>query len=181
MLGPNPIPFDKKKPKMLIQKAIELEQVVKARDKAAEGGIIGYNWDEVIEKLKQKLNEMFGEGQPNGVGSFSCKDEAFGLKAFTKDLRTNFKDLDDIYVWHALCGAWGGVRPGTTHLDSKIISCKVSPGLDGTMDDLAVIKIVEGGIGLVLPDQADDFYNSMHSYLAKAGITGVKVDVIHVS
>jgi stachyose synthetase len=48
------------------------------------------------------------------------------------------------------------------------------------MADLAVVKIVEGGIGLVHPDQAGDFYDSMHSYLADAGITGVKVDVIHV-
>ncbi|KAJ6334369.1 hypothetical protein OIU78_011292 [Salix suchowensis] len=101
------------------------------------------------------------------------------MKAFTGDLRTKFKGLDDIYVWHALCGAWGGVRPGSTNLNSKIISCKLSPGLDGTMTDLAVVKIVEGGIGLVHPDQAGDFYDSMHSYLANAGITGVKVDVIH--
>uniref|UniRef100_A0A3Q7EHL5 galactinol--sucrose galactosyltransferase n=1 Tax=Solanum lycopersicum TaxID=4081 RepID=A0A3Q7EHL5_SOLLC len=105
--------------------------------------------------------------------------EDSGMKAFTMDLRTHFKGLDDIYVWHALCGAWGGVRPGTTHLNSKIIACELSQGLDGTMDDLAVIKIVEGGIGLVHPDQADDFYDSMHSYLSEVGITGVKVDVIH--
>ena len=103
------------------------------------------------------------------------------MKAFTRDLRTKFKGLDDIFVWHALCGAWGGVRPGSTHLSSKVIPCKVSPGLDGTMNDLAVVKIVEGGIGLVHPDQAEDFYDSMHSYLAKVGITGVKIDVIHVS
>lgn len=103
------------------------------------------------------------------------------MKGFTKDLRTKFKGLDDIYVWHALCGAWGGVRPGKTHLNAKVIPCKLSPGLDGTMYDLAVVKVVEGGIGLVQPDQAEDFYDSMHSYLAKVGVTGVKVDVIHVS
>ncbi|GKV40466.1 hypothetical protein SLEP1_g48112 [Rubroshorea leprosula] len=47
------------------------------------------------------------------------------------------------------------------------------------MQDLAVDKIVEAGIGLVHPDQAGDFYDSMHSHLAKFGVTGVKVDVIH--
>ncbi|WOL05442.1 stachyose synthase [Canna indica] len=46
-------------------------------------------------------------------------------------------------------------------------------GLTGTKDDLAVDKIVEGGISLVRPDQA------AHSYLSKAGVSGVKVDVIH--
>ncbi|GFQ01549.1 stachyose synthase [Phtheirospermum japonicum] len=112
-------------------------------------------------------------------GSISCKSENSGMKAFTRDLRTNFKGLDDIYVWHALAGAWGGVRPGATHLKSRVVPCKLSPGLDGTMTDLAVVKIIEGSIGLVDLDQADDFYDSMHSYLSKVGITGVKVDVIH--
>uniref|UniRef100_J3NA48 Galactinol--sucrose galactosyltransferase n=1 Tax=Oryza brachyantha TaxID=4533 RepID=J3NA48_ORYBR len=59
------------------------------------------------------------------------------------------------------------------------VPARPSPGLAGTMDDLAVDRIIEGGIGLVRPDQAGDLYNSMHSYLAGAGITGVKVDVVH--
>lgn len=49
------------------------------------------------------------------------------------------------------------------------------------MQDLAVVKIVEGSIGLVHPDQANDLYDSMHSYLAQSGVTGVKIDVFHVS
>lgn len=184
-LGPNPPPFDPKKPKMLISKAIELEHAEKALDKAAQSGATDLSqFESEIERLKQELNEIFGaeprdKASSQGCGSCSCKAEANGMKAFTRDLRTNFKGLDDIYVWHALCGAWGGVRPGATHLNSKIIPCKLSPGLDGTMDDLAVVKIVEGGIGLVHPDQAQDLYDSMHSYLSNVGITGVKVDVIH--
>lgn len=49
------------------------------------------------------------------------------------------------------------------------------------MHDLAVDMIIEGGIGLVNPNQAADFYEEMHSYLPDVGISGVKVDVIHVS
>ncbi|PHU30501.1 putative galactinol--sucrose galactosyltransferase 4 [Capsicum chinense] len=197
LLGPNLPLFDRKKPKMLISKAIEIEHAEKARDKAIQSGVNDLSqFDIKIEKLKKELNEMFGGDQGNslqptckngeelqfnsqGCGSSSCNSDNSGMKAFTRDLRTQFKGLDDIYVWHALCGAWGGVRPGTTHLNSKITPCQLSQGLDGTMDDLAVIKIVEGGIGLVHPDQADDFYDSMHSYLSEVGITGVKVDVIH--
>ncbi|KAK6937255.1 Glycosyl hydrolases 36 [Dillenia turbinata] len=184
LLGPKAPPFNPKKPKMLIAKAIEVEHAEKDRDKAIQSGVTDLSeFEAKIVKLKQELNEMFG-GEQDGVssescGSCSCKPESSGFKAYTKDLRTKFKGLDDIYVWHALGGAWGGVRPGTTHLSSKVIPVKVSPGLDGTMNDLAVVKIVEGGIGLVHPDQATDFYDSMHSYLAKSGITGVKVDVIH--
>ncbi|KAL2239069.1 stachyose synthase [Sesamum indicum] len=186
MLGPDRPPFDPKKPKMLISKAIEIEVAEKSRDKAAQSGVTDLSqFDAQIEKLQKELDEMFGgggeeKGSSKGCASCSCKSENFGMKAFTRDLRQNFKGLDDIYVWHALAGAWGGVRPGATHLKSKIQACKLSPGLDGTMTDLAVVKIIEGSIGLVDPDQADDFYDSMHSYLSKVGITGVKVDVIHM-
>ncbi|KAG6667968.1 hypothetical protein CIPAW_01G137300 [Carya illinoinensis] len=105
------------------------------------------------------------------------------LKALVSDLRTKFPSLDDVYVWHALCGhcgAWGVVRPGTmTGLDAKVTCAKLAAGLEKSMYDLAVVMIVKGGIGLVNPDQAADLYESMHSYLADAGISGVKVDVIH--
>ncbi|EXB28565.1 hypothetical protein L484_009724 [Morus notabilis] len=172
--------FDPKKPKMLISKAIEIEHAEKELDKAIQSGVSDDSELEAkIQKLKQELDEIFGGEENGGEALGEGCSEDFGMKAFTRDLRTKFKGLDDIYVWHALCGAWGGVRPGSTHLYSKITPCKLSPGLDGTMNDLAVVKIVEGGIGLVHPDQADDFYDSMHSYLSQVGITGVKVDVIH--
>lgn len=191
LLDSEALQFDPKKPKMLISKGIEIEHAEKDRDKAIKSGAKDVSdFESKIQKLKEELNEIFGgvdhessgnssDGQ--GCGSHSCSSGSYGMKAFTRDLRTKFKGLDDIYVWHALCGAWGGVRPGSTHLNSNVIHCKLSPGLDGTMEDLAVVKIVEGGIGLVHPDQADDFYDSMHSYLSKVGVTGVKVDVIHVS
>ncbi|KAI3900370.1 hypothetical protein MKW92_003010 [Papaver armeniacum] len=180
MLGLGAPSFDPKKPKLLIAKAIEVEHAEKALDKAIKSGVADFSeLVSTVEALKGELNEMFGgeDSDSSTIVSNGCVD--IGMKAFTTDLRSEFKGLDDIFVWHALCGAWGGVRPGATHLDSKIFPVTVSPGLDGTMQDLAVVKIVEGGIGLVQPDQAIDFYDSMHSYLADAGVTGVKVDVIH--
>ncbi|KAK6260343.1 Glycosyl hydrolases 36 - like 1 [Theobroma cacao] len=182
--GPNAPSFNPQKPKMLITKAIEIEHATKARDKALQSGATDASeFESKIKKLKQELDDMF-EGDESslsggGCGSCGCKAGNYGMKAFTRDLRTKFKGLDDIWVWHALCGAWGGVRPGVAHLNCKVAHCNVSPGLKGTMPDLAVDKIVEGGIGLVHPSQADDFYDSMHSHLAKSGVTGVKVDVIH--
>ncbi|GMN52281.1 hypothetical protein TIFTF001_021441 [Ficus carica] len=171
---------DPKRPKLLISKAIEIEHAEKDLDKVIRAGVSDVSEIKTkIQKLKQELDEIFGGEEDGGEALAEGGSEDFGMKAFTRDLRSKFKGLDNIYVWHALCGAWGGVRPGSTHLNSKIIPCKLSPGLDGTMNDLAVVKIVEGGIGLVHPDQADDFYDSMHSYLSQVGITGVKVDVIH--
>ncbi|KAJ4968736.1 hypothetical protein NE237_015437 [Protea cynaroides] len=187
MLASNAPSFDPKRPKMLISKAIEIEHAEKARDKAIQSGIGDLSeFESKIKALKRELDEIFGREQvtgnvsvERGCGCCSCKAGDYGMKAFTRDLRTKFKGLDDVYVWQALCGAWGGVRPGATHLNSNVIPVKVSPGLNGTMNDLAVVKIVEGGIGLVHPDQAVDFYESMHSYLSKVGLSGVKVDVIH--
>lgn len=49
------------------------------------------------------------------------------------------------------------------------------------MPDLAADMIIKDGLGLVNPDQAGDFYEAMHSYLVDVGITGVKVDVVHIS
>ncbi|CAM8959404.1 unnamed protein product [Rhodiola kirilowii] len=184
MLSPECPPFDPKRPKSLIAKAVELEQAEKARDKAKKAGVHDLlQFEAKIQKCQQELTDMLEEGQEEKTSSASSNcscghDGSYGLNALTKDLRHNFKGLDDIYVWHALCGAWGGVRPGATHLNTTIVPCDVSDGLSQTMEDLAVVKIVEGSVGLVHPHQADDLYNSMHSYLASVGITGVKVDVI---
>ncbi|KAI4301527.1 hypothetical protein L6164_034796 [Bauhinia variegata] len=184
MFGPNAPSFDPKKTKALIELAVKLKHLRSDRDDAFQSD--DPNLPEIeasFKKLNQEIDDLFGEVESSnskkGCGSYSCRGDNFGLKAFTKDLRTKFKGLDDIYVWHAVFGAWGGVRPGTTHLNSKIVPCKVPPGLDGTMLDLAVVNIVKGSIGVVHPDQAYDFYDSMHSHLAKSGITGVKVDVMH--
>ncbi|KAB2618501.1 stachyose synthase-like [Pyrus ussuriensis x Pyrus communis] len=185
MLSPNAPSFDPKRPKMLIAKAIEIEQAEKTRDKAVRSGVTDLSvFETKIQKLQQELSELLG-GQETGASNGSCRGctcrvGSYGLKAFTSDLRSNFKGLDDIYVWHALCGAWCGVKPGATHLNAKITPCILPPGLDGTMNDLAVDKVLEGGMGLVHPDHASLLYDSMHSYLSEVGVTGVKVDVIHI-
>ncbi|KAI4295150.1 hypothetical protein MLD38_040605 [Melastoma candidum] len=181
MLGPNAPSFDPRKPKKAINKAIELEHAEKDLDRVVQSGATSGLADlqAKIERLKAELDEITGSINLKMACAGCCLQSCGGMKAFTSDLRTKFEGLDDIYVWHALCGAWGGVRPGSTPLDSKVINTKLSPGLDGTMEDLAVVKIVEGGIGLVNPCQANNLYDAMHSYLADAGITGVKVDVIH--
>ncbi|XP_010450673.1 PREDICTED: probable galactinol--sucrose galactosyltransferase 5 [Camelina sativa] len=104
-----------------------------------------------------------------------------GMKAFVRDLKDEFSTVDYIYVWHALCGYWGGLRPDAPTLPpSTIIRPELSPGLKLTMEDLAVDKIIETGIGLASPDLAKEFYEGLHSHLQNSGIDGVKVDVIHI-
>lgn len=104
-----------------------------------------------------------------------------GMGAFIKDLKDTFNSVDYVYVWHALCGYWGGLRPNVPCLpESKVIAPKLTPGLETTMEDLAVDKIVNNGVGLVPPEIADQLYEGLHSHLESAGIDGVKVDVIHL-
>lgn len=105
-----------------------------------------------------------------------------GMAAFVGDLKEEFKSVDYVYVWHALCGYWGGLRPDVPDLpEATIVQPKLSPGLELTMEDLAVDKIVSTGVGLVPPEIVDQMYEGLHSHLESVGIDGVKVDVIHVS
>ncbi|XP_004489227.1 galactinol--sucrose galactosyltransferase [Cicer arietinum] len=104
-----------------------------------------------------------------------------GLGGFVKDLKNGFKSVEYVYVWHALCGYWGGVRPGVEGLPEAIVEKpKLTVGLETTMEDLAVDKIVNNGVGLVPPHLVDQMYEGIHSRLEEAGIDGVKVDVIHL-
>ncbi|KAL7100656.1 hypothetical protein ACP275_08G008800 [Erythranthe tilingii] len=104
-----------------------------------------------------------------------------GMGAFVRDLKENFKSVDYVYVWHALCGYWGGLRPNVKGLpEAKVIAPKLTPGLETTMEDLAVDKIVNNGVGLVPPEFVDQMYEGLHSHLESVGIDGVKVDVIHL-
>ncbi|KAB2011630.1 hypothetical protein ES319_D09G032800v1 [Gossypium barbadense] len=104
-----------------------------------------------------------------------------GMGAFIKDLKDEFNTVEFVYVWHALCGYWGGLMPNVPGLpESEVIKPELSPGLKNTMEDLAVDKIVNTGIGFVPPEKADQLYEGIHSHLKNVGIDGVKLDVIHL-
>lgn len=192
MRRPDAPKYDQEKYKKVIEMAIIQERAEKARlankttelvdgelseiheDAECEGSVVNSNVSLRVDVDGSK-SKFVDPGQRTEL----ARNGEMGLKAFIDDLRKEFKGLDDIYFWHALCGGWGGVRPGTTHLNVKHIPIKISPVVNCMMQDLAVDKVVEAGIGLVDPHQAADFYNSMHSYLAGVGATGVKVDVFH--
>ncbi|KAK7330524.1 hypothetical protein VNO77_24719 [Canavalia gladiata] len=104
-----------------------------------------------------------------------------GMGAFVRDMKEEFRALEYVYVWHAFCGYWGGLRPNLAGMpESKVVATKLSPGVEMTMTDLAVVKIVENGVGLVPPQQAHRFYEGLHSHLHSLGIDGIKIDVTHV-
>ncbi|ERN17987.1 hypothetical protein AMTR_s00046p00128780, partial [Amborella trichopoda] len=87
--------------------------------------------------------------------------------------------LKYVYVWHAITGYWGGVKPGIKdmeHYGSAMQYPAISPGVVNNEPWLQTDIITTQGLGLVNPKNVYQFYNELHSYLAEAGIDGVKVD-----
>ncbi|XBJ21220.1 hypothetical protein VPH35_011911 [Triticum aestivum] len=160
--------YDKNLPKTVVRKACEIEGILNARKKAAATEMSSL--DAKLEQLRRELEQLLAKSA-DVLDKLRSRAEGgdggeVGLKAFLKDMRQRFPSLDDVYVWQALCGAWGGVRPGTAALDTVVEPARLSPGL-------------AGGIGLVQPQHAGKLYDAMHSYLAGSGVTGVKVDVMN--
>ncbi|CAN4113047.1 unnamed protein product [Withania somnifera] len=88
--------------------------------------------------------------------------------------------LNYVYVWHAITGYWGGVEPGVKGMEEYGSVVKYPDITKGVMENEPGWKtdaIAVQGLGLVNPKSAYKFYNEMHSYLASAGVDGLKVDV----
>ncbi|RRT82849.1 hypothetical protein B296_00003985 [Ensete ventricosum] len=113
-------------------------------------------------------------------GKFRSKeDPAAGIKTIVQTAKDKY-GLKYVYVWHAITGYWGGVRPGVEGMEdynSKMQYPKVSPGVVENEPGMKTDVLTMQGLGLVHPKSVYKFYNELHSYLAAAGIDGVKVDV----
>ncbi|XP_050224609.1 galactinol--sucrose galactosyltransferase-like [Mercurialis annua] len=122
-----------------------------------------------------------GEQMPCRLIKFEENYKFREMGSFIKELKKEFTSIKNVYVWHALCGYWGGIRPNVPGLpQAKIIAPKLSEGLKMTMEDLAVDKIVSNGVGLVPLESVHEMYEGLHSHLESVGIDGVKVDVIQL-
>ncbi|XP_048423202.1 probable galactinol--sucrose galactosyltransferase 6 [Pyrus x bretschneideri] len=88
--------------------------------------------------------------------------------------------LKYVYVWHAITGYWGGVRPGMKEMEefgSLLKYPNVCSGVVANEPTWKTDAMAVRGLGLVDPKSVYKFYNELHSYLSSAGIDGVKVDV----
>lgn len=126
-----------------------------------------------------KENHKF---QKNGREGHREDDPAKGLAHIVNEIKGKH-ELKYVYVWHAITGYWGGVRPGVVgmeHYESKMQQPVSSPGVQKNEPCDALDSITTNGMGLVNPERVFSFYNELHSYLASAGIDGVKVDVQNI-
>ncbi|KAG4158454.1 hypothetical protein ERO13_D02G120050v2, partial [Gossypium hirsutum] len=118
-----------------------------------------------------------GDEKPYRLVKFQ---ESYRFKDYESTITLSNKGMD-VYVWHALCDYWGGIRPNVLGMpESRIIDTHVSPGLLRTMKDFVVCNIVRDRVGLVPPELAHQMYEGLHSHLKSVGIDGVKIDVIEV-
>ncbi|XP_072952813.1 probable galactinol--sucrose galactosyltransferase 6 isoform X2 [Typha angustifolia] len=108
----------------------------------------------------------------------SKEDPSSGIKSIVQTAKQMY-GLKYVYVWHAITGYWGGVRPGVDgmeHYGSRMQYPKVSPGVVENEPGMKTDMLTMQGLGLVNPKSVYKFYNEMHAYLASSGVDGVKVD-----
>ncbi|GAV74785.1 Raffinose_syn domain-containing protein [Cephalotus follicularis] len=126
-----------------------------------------------------KENHKF---QKDGKEGHRVDDPALGLRHIVTEIKEKHA-LKYVYVWHAITGYWGGVRTDVNemeHYESKLAFPISSPGVKSNEPCDALNSITTTGLGLVNPAKVFNFYNELHSYLASAGIDGVKVDVQNI-
>ncbi|CAK9136478.1 unnamed protein product [Ilex paraguariensis] len=107
------------------------------------------------------------------------EDPSMGIKNIV-NIAKEKHGLKYVYVWHAITGYWGGVRPGVKEMEEYGSLMKYPTVSKGVLENEPTWKndaIAVQGLGLVNPKNVYKFYNELHSYLASAGIDGVKVDV----
>lgn len=155
--------------------------------------IIDDGWQSVgsDEHQKQQKQEQEKEqelGQPQLLRLTGIKenekfqkkeDPSVGIKNIV-NIAKEKHGLKYVYVWHAITGYWGGVRPGVKEMEeyeSAMQYPKLSKGVLENEPGWKTDAIALQGLGLVNPRNVYKFYNELHSYLAAAGIDGVKVDV----
>ncbi|GKV49745.1 hypothetical protein SLEP1_g56479 [Rubroshorea leprosula] len=104
-----------------------------------------------------------------------------GMSAVVSDLKEEFKTIEYVYMWEALCGYWGGIKPNVLGmLEAKAIEPKWSPGFHMFMEDFATNNISRDGIRIVQPEMANKMYEGLQSHLESTRIDGIKIDVIQV-
>ncbi|KAF9619092.1 hypothetical protein IFM89_005106, partial [Coptis chinensis] len=113
-------------------------------------------------------------------GEQASEEPMKGMGALVKDIKESFKSIEYVYVWHGLCGHWGGIRPNVLRMPtSRVIMPKRSPALQMNMLDLAIDEMEKYGVGLVMSESVHELFEGLHSHLESVGIDRVKVDYIH--
>ncbi|KAL8492825.1 hypothetical protein ACS0TY_024138 [Phlomoides rotata] len=144
--------------------------------------IIDDGWQSVAADDEQQQQEKQEMGAPRllrltGIkenSKFQNEENSIGIKNIVS-IAKEMHGLKYVYVWHAITGYWGGVKPGEGY-ESAVQYPKVCKGVmenePGWKSDVLALQ----GVGVVNPKNVYKFYNELHSYLTQSGVDGVKVD-----
>ncbi|KAG0481862.1 hypothetical protein HPP92_009946 [Vanilla planifolia] len=160
--------------------------------------IIDDGWQQIGSEVKNMSNAVVQEGaqfasrltgikenfkfqRKNGKQHEESEQDS-GLKVLVEEAKLLHK-AKTVFVWHALAGYWGGIKPaaeGMEHYDTSLAYPVQSPGVLGNQPDIVMDSLSVHGLGLVPPKKAFSFFNELHAYLASCGVDGVKVDVQNI-
>lgn len=136
----------------------------------------------IVQEGAQFASRLTGIKENAKFQKNGSNDQLPGLKHVVDDAKKEHK-VKFVYVWHALAGYWGGVKPAATgmeHYDTALAYPVSSPGVIGNQPDIVMDSLAVHGLGLVHPKKVFNFYNELHAYLASCGVDGVKVDVQNI-
>lgn len=112
-------------------------------------------------------NHEGGDQFKNAWVEFEATKYGFprGLKATVGDIRSKYKNIKHIAVWHALFGYWGGIAPeGNIAKEYKTTIVQKKDGISG------------GKFTVVAEEDINRFYKDFYQFLSSAGIDSVKTD-----
>ncbi|XP_047172766.1 probable galactinol--sucrose galactosyltransferase 6 isoform X1 [Vigna umbellata] len=136
--------------------------------------------DDDDDKVKENSNSLQRLTGIKENAKFQKEEEpGLGIKNIV-DIAKKKLEVKHVYVWHAITGYWGGVRPGVKEMEeygSVMKYPNVSSGVKENEPTWKSDVLAVQGLGLVNPKKVFTFYDELHNYLASAGVDGVKVDV----
>lgn len=114
-----------------------------------------------------------GHGQfQRGMNRFQANSDGFpdGLKSAVSLIREKYPNIQNIAVWHALLGYWGGISPNG-EIASKYKT------VEAVREDPEPRNLPVGGkMTVIAKEDVFRFYEDFYRFLADAGVDGVKTD-----
>ncbi|KAH9906133.1 glycoside hydrolase family 36 protein [Xylariomycetidae sp. FL2044] len=122
----------------------------------------------VIDDNWQDIDESHQDQYQRGWKGFEAHPEAFpsGLKNTVARIRSRLPSIEQVAVWHALLGYWGGISP-----DSELARNYRTVTVERDQPSSG------GAMTVVAKEDVEKFYDDFYRFLSNSGINAVKTDV----